>query len=282
MYDWLKQMRFDEITKPQQAALICACQTAERDAYGRPRPDDPTLEERPYSFLLAGDLEDVRKFFRRGGWAMRQAIVYDDLAFVQHTDFGDEWWTYKNASGDPDQPEWSLFENVSFSRMSNEPVEFNRFVRALQMASPESCARLDYTLREGGNPWDFEVAEARDWQGRMVPCRSFHSESDAYAMSVYERPSFEGYVCELSSKQGQCILDIQRGFTSALDAARVVEAEAALCKREGILTLAQFREYEPLASRSSSARLSSMRMNDVNATRGPETDLLRKGNQTIK
>lgn len=64
---------------------------------GYPWQDDPYLEEYPYEFAKAGSVEELRGFFAHGNWALRQGIVYEDLAFVQQVDGGDEWWTLKRT-----------------------------------------------------------------------------------------------------------------------------------------------------------------------------------------
>ena len=47
---------------------------------GYPWQDDPYLEEYPYEFAKAGSVEELRGFFAHGNWALRQGIVYEDLA----------------------------------------------------------------------------------------------------------------------------------------------------------------------------------------------------------
>lgn len=54
--------------------------------------DDPYLEEYPYEFAKADSIEELRGFFVQGNFALRQGAVYEDLAFVQQVDGGDEWW----------------------------------------------------------------------------------------------------------------------------------------------------------------------------------------------
>ena len=65
--------------------------------------DDPYLEDYPYDIREASSMEELRSFFRRGNWAIRQGVVYRDLAFVQQVDGGDEWWTLKKI-GDGASP----------------------------------------------------------------------------------------------------------------------------------------------------------------------------------
>jgi hypothetical protein len=114
--------------------------------------DDPFLEEYPYSFVRTDSIEGLREYFG-GNWALRQGILYDDLAFIQQVDGGDEWWTLKKL---PDG-KWLDFESWSFRNVRKDPVEFNRAIVSMQMATPEECSHLDYMLPdEGKNPWSFE------------------------------------------------------------------------------------------------------------------------------
>ena len=76
---------------------------------GYPWQDDPYLEEYPYEFAKAGSVEELRGFFAHGNWALRQGIVYEDLAFVQQVDGGDEWWTLKRTDSG-----WLAFERLEY------------------------------------------------------------------------------------------------------------------------------------------------------------------------
>ena len=106
---------------------------------GYPWQDDPYLEEYPYEFAKAGSVEELRGFFTHGNWALRQGIVYEDLAFVQQVDGGDEWWTLKrDGSG------WLAFESWSFGRIVQEPERFSHAIECMHRATPEQCKRLEY------------------------------------------------------------------------------------------------------------------------------------------
>lgn len=76
--------------------------------------DDPWLEEYPYEFVEAEDVSALRGFLEHGNWAIRTGIVYDDLAFIQQVNGGDEWWTFKKA---PDG--WEAFESWTFGGFSS-------------------------------------------------------------------------------------------------------------------------------------------------------------------
>ncbi len=106
---------------------------------GYPWQDDPYLEEYPYQFAMADSVEELRGFFAHGNWALRQGIVYEDLAFVQQVDGGDEWWTLKrDGSG------WIDFESWSFGRIVQDPERFAHAIECMHRATPEQCKRLEY------------------------------------------------------------------------------------------------------------------------------------------
>lgn len=62
---------------------------------GFDRQDGPWPEERPYDFSRASTIEDLAGFFSNGSRAIRQGVLFGDLAFIQQVDGGDEWWTLK-------------------------------------------------------------------------------------------------------------------------------------------------------------------------------------------
>ena len=101
--------------------------------------DDPYLEDYPYDIREASSMEELRSFFRRGNWAIRQGVVYRDLAFVQQVDGGDEWWTLKRTDSG-----WLAFESWSFGRIVQEPERFSHAIECMHRATPEQCKRLEY------------------------------------------------------------------------------------------------------------------------------------------
>lgn len=68
-----------------------------------------------------------------------QGIVYEDLAFVQQVDGGDEWWTLKRTDSG-----WLAFESWSFGRIVQEPERFSHAIECMHRATPEQCKRLEY------------------------------------------------------------------------------------------------------------------------------------------
>lgn len=61
-------------------------------------------------------MEELRGFFAHGNWALRQGIVYEDLAFVQQVDGGDEWWTLKRTDSG-----WLAFESCPSAASCRSP-----------------------------------------------------------------------------------------------------------------------------------------------------------------
>lgn len=137
MEDAPRLRRADEDTTAQ---LIAKCQEngwLRRGGY--PWQDDPYLEEYPYDFVKADSVEELRGFFSRGNWALRQGVVYEDLAFVQQIDGGDEWWTLKRTDDG-----WLAFESCSFDLAVKEPERFSHVIERMHRATADQCKRLDY------------------------------------------------------------------------------------------------------------------------------------------
>lgn len=123
-----------------QESLAAKCQkNGWLRAGGYAWQDDPYLEDYPYDIREASSMEELRSFFRRGNWAIRQGVVYRDLAFVQQVDGGDEWWTLKRTDSG-----WLAFESWSFGRIVQEPERFSHAIECMHRATPEQCKRLEY------------------------------------------------------------------------------------------------------------------------------------------
>ena len=102
--------------------------------------DDPYLEEYPYAFVIAPDMDALDSYFESGIWASRQGIVYGDLAFIQQVNGGDEYWTLKNDNGT-----WKDFESVSCTHMVTRlRADFEGYVASMRAALPVECTRLEY------------------------------------------------------------------------------------------------------------------------------------------
>ena len=107
--------------------------------------DDPYLEEYPYEFCVADDLEELRSFFTHGNWAIRQGICYKDLAFIQQVNGGDEWWTLKRVDDG-----WLDFENISFEGTVEDPDRFDHLICSMAAASPQVCHDLPFGQGNAG------------------------------------------------------------------------------------------------------------------------------------
>lgn len=205
--------------------------------------DDPWLEEYPYSFVEAKDVAALREFFRHGNWAIRTGIVYDDLAFIQQVNGGDEWWTLKKT---PDG--WEAFESWTFGGILDRGTEFERAVVSMQMATPEECRRLDYMLPETGSPlgWRMTRTEGVAPTGEIVSCREFVARvADGYEGRVFERPGLPGYCMEVRQTDPPSLMLRQEGVKRPLGA-------AALCER--VLSEAHAAGLRGLSDSARSAR----------------------------
>ncbi len=115
--------------------------------------DDPFLEEYPYEFMRIDDIDALREHFERGNWAIRQGVVFDDLAFINQVNGGDEWWTLKR-----DGEEWAAFESTSFAYVieAKGRAAFETLVRSMQLATPAQCKALDYYDKDASAKWATE------------------------------------------------------------------------------------------------------------------------------
>lgn len=56
------------------------------------------LEEYSCGRSHAPSIKDFADFFSSGNWAIRQGVLFGDLAFIQQVNDSDEWWTPKRRS----------------------------------------------------------------------------------------------------------------------------------------------------------------------------------------
>lgn len=138
------------LTDEEQKVLEAKCQKngwLKRGGYDW--QDDPFLEEYPYEFDRCFSMEDLRDFFRQGNWAIRQGVVYGDLAFIQQVNGGDEWWTLKKDEAG----NWHDFESISFKRIASDISELTRYIAGMRLATVEECKHLDYLPPESDMQW---------------------------------------------------------------------------------------------------------------------------------
>jgi hypothetical protein len=122
--------------------LIAVCQTNEWLKVGgidfEPEGFCPESDY-PYTLERFDDVEMLERFFAHGNWAIRTAVQYRDLIFVNQVNGGDEWWTLKVL------PEGNLlpFESITMRSLIRDD-EFATYVNRLLKATPEQCRSLDY------------------------------------------------------------------------------------------------------------------------------------------
>ena len=141
----------DEETREQ---LVSKCQeNGWLKVGGYDWQDDPFLEEYPYEFMRIDDIDALREHFGRGNWAIRQGVVFDDLAFINQSNGGDEWWTLKR-----DGEGWVAFESTSFAYIieAKGRAAFETLVRSMQLATPAQCKTLDYYDKDASAKWAAE------------------------------------------------------------------------------------------------------------------------------
>lgn len=253
-------MRIDERT---YGSLVEKCQEngwVMKDGY--PWQDDPFLEEYPYEFSECADLEELRSTFAHGNWSIRQGFLYDDLAFVQQVDGGDEWWTLKRVGDKGDASDWVDFESWSFQPSANYRAgtlgdRFTNAIRSMQMATPDQCKKLVYTLPKDSPNWGFSKTVDMDFDHVPRACRSFSAQMGDYDLTVYERPSGSGFTAEIFDREGKCIITSEEGIESALDAAKSLQNAAAICMENDVHDPRRFRDMQPLEAKIADAKAAS-------------------------
>ena len=101
--------------------------------------EDPFMEtDYGYNFMRYETIEELRKFFKHGNWAIRCGAVHENLCFVQQVNGGDEWWVIKKFP----YGELIGFESVSFGHIISNPkpaMTFEAMVDHLLKATEEQC-----------------------------------------------------------------------------------------------------------------------------------------------
>ena len=151
-------------------------------------------------------MEELRSYFRRGNLAIRQGVVYRDLAFVQQVDGGDEWWTLKKIGDEGEPGDWLAFENCSFGGLSRDRHGFNDLIVGMSAASASECERLEYRLPMLDEPWSLMTACSENRAGDQVECKILESRCGDYAVKAYERPSFDGAMLEISDRASRALV----------------------------------------------------------------------------
>ena len=107
--------------------------------------DDPCAEnDYTYCFTECKTIEELKEYFLRGNWAIRQGFIYNSLAFINQVNGGDEWWTVKKF------PDGKLiaFESITAIRIietgDHNGNPFEEFIGCMLRATKEQCRKLTY------------------------------------------------------------------------------------------------------------------------------------------
>jgi hypothetical protein len=227
LYERLREIPVEE---PERAALVEKCQeNGWLMRGGFDWQDDPYMEEYPYSFVRTKSMDDLRQFFAHGNWAIRQGILYHDLAFIQQVNGDDEWWTLKKNP----QGNWVSFESWTFGEVAEKPAAFSNAIVSMEMASIEQCRSYYYMLPENDFTWSSATIPGNPLQDGSGDLRLFLGENESHKVAVCERPSFGGYSVEVRSKEYEGVVYRDDCFAVALDAAIAACASAGFTYKEG-------------------------------------------------
>ena len=231
-------------TQEERDSLVLKCQeNGWLKRGGFDWQDDPYLEDYPYEFSRASTIDDLSDFFRSGNWAIRQGVLFGDLAFVNQVNGGDEWWTLKRDF----DGSWVQFESMSLGRIASDRSDFIRHIACMQIATIEECRRLDYL------PPDTSLV----WEGAAFPGPS------------------EGYVHIL----GNCFeLDIVNSamgklVTMAAEEEVLADLDSRTCSSMLTQVIAAVESYEKGHARHAegiSGPLSDRARNAIDATEGQQ------------
>lgn len=99
---------------------------------------DYELTDRSFAFI--DSLEELREKFLHGNWAINVGFIYDNLAFINQVNGGDEWTAIKKF---PDG--LIMFESISMELILEQSGElkWRGLIDRLRKASKEQC--LNYT-----------------------------------------------------------------------------------------------------------------------------------------
>lgn len=140
--------------------------------------DDPWLEEYPYEFSRVPTIKDLADFFASGNWAVRQGVLFGDLAFIQQVNGGDEWWTLKKC---PDGS-WLGFESYTMSFILPDMSRFTQAIASMQLATPEECKHLEYSVPKTSLVWEGDAFP--DDSSGYVRARSENFELEVVASRI--------------------------------------------------------------------------------------------------
>ena len=96
------------------------------------------LEEN--SFTIVNNIDELIDKLKRGNWAINQAFVLGDFAFINQVNGGDEWATFKY---DEKTDSAFQFESISAIPMIRDN-EFKSWYTRVRKATNQQLKRLDY------------------------------------------------------------------------------------------------------------------------------------------
>lgn len=116
--------------------------------------EDPCMESdyRFGNYYVCNTIEELKKAFLFGNWAIRQGFLYQNLGFINQVNGGDEWWTIKKF----EDGKIVAFESMSMKRIIESHPEgyFEDLIAQLLKASKEQCLKLDYLDAEFEAKWE--------------------------------------------------------------------------------------------------------------------------------
>ena len=72
-----------------------------------------------YNFTQIDNIKDLFEYFQRGNRAIRAGVLFEDLAFVNQVNAGDEWLALRDYID-----EWKTFESISFEYIASKGFDY--------------------------------------------------------------------------------------------------------------------------------------------------------------
>lgn len=237
------------VTAEEQESLEAICQKngwLKRGGY--PWQDDPYLEEHPYEFDRCFSLEDLSDFFKAGNWAIRQGVVYGDLAFIQQVDGGDEWWTLKQ-----DGKSWVPFESFSFKRIAGDISELTRYVAGMRLATVDECKHLHYLPPKSDMRWTGNAFPYLDdgWVAARNDDFRIHVALNHMGKLLTVNAPTENYMVD-QTQEGMSLLDVIKSQVERAEQYKAERTTESLADRTQAALRAS--ENQQRADRASEAR----------------------------
>ena len=86
------------------------------------------LHDYSYSFTEINTIKDLFEYFKQGNRPIRAVVLFDNFAFVNQVNGGDEWLALID-----DTEQWKTFESISFEYIASESyAEFENYINQLR------------------------------------------------------------------------------------------------------------------------------------------------------